>query len=98
MLPLSSLMPKYTQQKPDKTLPWQTQALECIAKLVDGTKYKGSIFKCFKTDPRTAQFALEDSIELSKPYAKYFFATYSAIRTRTNDPSQREPTKVKENS
>ncbi len=58
---------------------WQGQALEAIQKLVDGSKHKPSIFKCFKINAHKAQIALNDSMELEKPYSMYFFKVFNSL-------------------
>ena len=58
---------------------WQDKSLECIKKLKDGEKFKGSIFRCYKLDERRAEMSLRDCEELGKPFARYFLKVYSSI-------------------
>lgn len=59
---------------------WQDEALEATKKLVDSKKYLGSIFKCYKIDQRVAKLALIDTLELNKPYSRYFLKVFNQIK------------------
>ena len=72
---------KITQKKPPK-YQWQEKALKAISKLIDGNKYRPSIFKCFKNNCKSAEIALSDSMELNRPYSLYFLKVYSALNKK----------------
>lgn len=58
---------------------WQLEALEFIKKLSDGKFFTGSIMKAYKNDIYTARIAANDTIELEKPYSKYFLKVFTSI-------------------
>ncbi len=79
---LAQLLKTKISAKEVKTQRWQEQALEATKKLIGAWDCKGSVFRAFKTDARTAQLALQDSIELDKAHVKYFFKVFSELRKK----------------
>ncbi len=69
-----------------KTKGWQFEALEAIKKLKDGKINSGGIFRCFKINNNSAKNALLDSVELRKPYSRYFFKVFSEINKKQKNP------------
>ena len=61
---------------------WQLEAIETINKLVDGSQYKGIIFRWYKYAPEIARIAINDTIELHKPFSRYFLKVCWAIRNK----------------
>lgn len=77
---LQNKLKQLKEQKVVDRTDWQLEALETIKKLVDGNKYRGSIFRCYKIDRATAKVAFLDSIELNKPFALYFLKVFNCVK------------------
>jgi hypothetical protein len=56
---------------------WQEKALKAIDILKDGDKKRASIFKCYKENERSADFALGDCKELGQLNVLYFLKLYN---------------------
>lgn len=71
-------------QKQKKVERWQDEAAMACKKLADGwqKEHKASIFKKYKENAHMAAIALQDALELQKPYAKYFFKVFSELNKR----------------
>ena len=77
---LQNKLKQLKKQKVVNRTDWQLEALETIKKLVDGNKYKGSIFRCYKIDRAAAKVAFLDSMELGKPFSLYFLKVFNSVK------------------
>lgn len=94
MQSIAELTKNFKPPKEVKTVPWQFEALEAIKKLADSPKFKSSIFKCYKENLGFAKIALNDSLELNKPFARYFLKVYCELKKGgENNGSQKNSTR-----
>ena len=81
MKQLNELFKKYDQKTINRQ-EFQLEAIDAINKLVDGSKNRASIFKCYKQNKSYAKIALNDRLELNKPFSRYFFKVFNILNKK----------------
>lgn len=70
------------KSKKSNIQPWQEEALEKIKLLADGSQYVGVIMRWYKFAPDIARIAMNDTLELNKPFSRYFLKVCWSIRNQ----------------
>ena len=61
---------------------WQDDASQTLKYFIDGYKFTGSIFKCYKENHHIATVAFNDCRELNKRSALYFLKVFHVLNNK----------------